>query len=72
MDRIKKQELLNKKAEKCRTMDSDKKQQLLNKNEAKYRTVDNDQKKDLIDKQINTIVIKVKIFTPVLSCSKRK
>ena len=32
MDRIKKQ-LLNKKAEKCRTMDSDKKQQLLNKNE---------------------------------------
>ena len=32
MDRIKKQ-LLNKKAEKCRTMDSDTKQQLLKKNE---------------------------------------
>ena len=73
MDRIKKQELLNKKAEKCRTMDSDKKQQLLNKNEEKYKTMDNDQKKDLIDKQIkNTTVIKVKIFTPVLTSSKRK
>ena len=52
MDRIKKQELLNKKAEKYRTMDSDKKQRLSNKNAEKYRTMDNDQKKDLIDKQI--------------------
>ena len=73
MDHIKKQELLNKKAEKCRTMDSDKKQQLSNKNAEKYRTMNNDQKKDLIDKQIKTtIVIKVKIFTPVLTSSKRK
>ena len=73
MDSDKKQQLLNKNEEKYRTMDSHKKQQLSNKNAEKYRTMDNDQKKDLIDKQIKTtIVIKVKIFTPVLTSSKRK
>ena len=70
MENDKKQQLLNKNEEKYRTMDSHKKQQLSNKNAEKYKTMDNDQKKDLIDKQIKTtIVIKVKIFTPVLICS---
>ena len=73
MDSDKRQQLLNKNEEKYRTMDSHKKQQLSNKNAEKYRTMDNDQQKDLIDKQIKpTIVIKVKIFTPVLTSSKRK
>ena len=50
MDRIKKQELLNKKAEQYRTMDSNKKQQLSNKNVEKYRTMHCDKKQQLLNK----------------------
>ena len=51
MDAAKKQDLLNKQAEKCKTMDAAKKQDLLNKKAEKYETMDIAKKEELLQKQ---------------------
>ena len=51
MDSAKKQHLLNKQAEKYKTMDSAKKQDLLNKQAEKCKTMDAAKKQDLLNKQ---------------------
>ena len=51
MDAAKKQDLLNKQAEKFKTMHAAKKQDLLNKQAEKYKTMDAAKKEELLQKQ---------------------
>ena len=51
MDSAKKQDILNKQAEKYKTMDAAKKQDLLNKQAEKYKTMDAAKKEELLQKQ---------------------